>query len=34
LQRNKAEFDFKRLKEWRERKNMRAEDESLRKQYM
>lgn len=34
LQRNKAEFDFERLKEWRERKRMRAEDEALRRQYM
>lgn len=34
LQRNKAEFDYERLKEWRERKLMRAEDEALRRQYM
>ena len=34
LKRNKAEFDFERLKEWRERKLMRHEDESLRRAYM
>lgn len=34
LIRNKAMFDAERLKEWRERKNMRANDEALRKLYL
>lgn len=34
LIRNKALFDAERLKEWRERKIMRYEDEQLRKMYM
>lgn len=34
LKRNKAMFDGERVKEWKERKNMRAEDEKLRKMYM
>ena len=34
LIRNKALFDAERLKEWRERKIMRHEDEQLRKMYM
>ena len=34
LKRNKALYDSERLKEWRERKYMRAEDEKLRKMYL
>ena len=34
LLRNKALYDKERLKEWKERKLMRAEDESLRKMYL
>ena len=34
LKRNKALYDAERLKEWRERKYMRGEDEQLRKMYM
>ena len=34
MKRNKALYDAERIKEWRERKNMRGEDESLRKMYM
>jgi len=34
LVRNKALYDVERLKEWRERKIMRKEDEHLRQMYM
>lgn len=34
LMRNKAEHDFERMKEWRERKLMRFEDEGLKKNYL
>ena len=34
LQRNKAIYDGERIKEWKERKHMRGEDENLRKMYM
>ena len=34
LKRNKAIFDAERVKEWKERKFMRGEDENLRKLYM
>ena len=34
LKRNKALYDAERLKEWRERKLMRGEDEQLRKMYL
>ena len=34
LKRNKAIYDAERVKEWRERKYMRGEDEKLRKMYM
>ena len=31
IMRNKAEFDYERIKEWRERKQMKVEDETMRK---
>ncbi len=34
LRRNKAKFDEERLREWRERKSMRGEDEKLREMYL
>ena len=34
LRRNKAVYDAERLREWRERKNMRHEDEGLKKVYL
>lgn len=34
LKRNKALYDGERLKEWKERKDMRGEDEQLRKMYL
>ena len=34
LKRNKALYDAERVKEWKERKDMREEDENLRKMYM
>jgi hypothetical protein len=34
LKRNKALYDAERLKEWKERKNMRTEDEKLRQKYL
>jgi len=34
LRRNKAKFDEERLREWRERKCMRGEDEKLREMYL
>jgi hypothetical protein len=34
LRRNKAEFETERLKEWKERKFMKAEDEALRELYL
>ena len=34
LRRNKAEYDAERLKEWKERKNMRTEDEGLKEVYL
>jgi len=34
LKRNKAIYDGERVKEWKERKHMRSEDEDLRKMFM
>jgi len=34
LRRNKAAYDAERLKEWKERKGMRTEDEGLKKVYL